>query len=333
MKIEEFGKPHWASNGHAQTLWAHLVNKKIKLENFESIYIPTNTQDEDKLLLKIHKKNLDTWLILAHGLAGSSESTYIQRLTSLAESKGISVVRFNHRNCGDSMGTSKKPYHSGRGEDLFAAVNYIQKKYPSSRIVVAGYSLSGNVILNMLTRFEDQMNLSLAISVNGAIDLAASAKSFLKIENKIYDKYFVQLLKGLNRELYPQGFFNSIGALSIEELNKKLPLTANLIDYDNQFTAPLSGYKDAWDYYESCSAKQKIQDIKTQTIILTAKDDPIIPVKSFLNLQLPANIELSVQEFGGHLGYLTKQITPLGNHRWMDWFLLEKITKAFDSSF
>lgn len=331
MKIQELGKPHWAGNGHSQTLVAHLVNKKTKLGNFESIYIPTNTQDEDKLLLKIHKKNPDKWLILAHGLAGSSESTYIQRLTALAESKGISVVRFNHRNCGDSMGTSKKPYHSGRGEDLFAAVNYIQQKYPSAKIAVVGYSLSGNVILNMLTRFEDQMKLSLAVSVNGAIDLAASAKSFLKAENLIYDKYFVQLLKGLNKELYPQGFFNTLGKISLEDLNKKLPLRANLIDYDNQFTAPLSGYKDAWDYYENCSAKLKIQEIKTKTVILTAQDDPIIPVKSFLNLQLPANIELSVQEFGGHLGYLTKQKTPLGDHRWMDWFLLEKITKALES--
>lgn len=329
MNIEEFGKPQWALNGHSQTLVAHLVNKKTKLGSFESIYIPTD--DGDKVLLKIHKKNPDKWLILAHGLAGSSESTYIQRLTALAEARGISVVRFNHRNCGDSMGTSLKPYHSGRGEDLFAAVHYIQEKYPSAGIVVVGYSLSGNVILNMLTRFEDSMKLQLAISVNGAIDLAASAKSFLRAENLIYDKYFVQLLKGLNKELYPLGFFNSLGSLSVQELNKKLPLRANLVDYDNQFTAPLSGYKDAWDYYEKCSAKKKIQDIKTNTLILTAEDDPIIPVKSFLSLQLPTNIELSVQKFGGHLGYLTNKKTPLGNHRWMDWFLIEKITKAFES--
>lgn len=331
MKIENFGQPTWALNGHSQTLVAHLMNQKPKLDSSESIYIPTN--DGDKLLLKIHKRNPDRWLVLAHGLAGSSESSYILRLTQKVMKKNISVVRFNHRNCGDSLGTSQKPYHSGRGEDLFAAVKYLNEKYPSAEVVVVGYSLSGNVILNMLTRFEKQMSLKLAISVNGAIDLAASAKSFLKADNLIYDKYFVNLLRGLNKKLYPNGFFDALSEagkrqISLKELQARLPLRANLIDYDNQFTAPLAGYKDAWDYYQSCSSKNFIQNITTPTVILTAQDDPIIPVNSFLSLHLPANIELAVQKFGGHLGYLTKKKTPLGDHRWMDWFLMEKITKS-----
>lgn len=329
MNIEEFGKPAWAPSGHSQTLIAHLVNHKIKLGDFESKYIPTS--DGDRLLLKIHKKNPERWLVLAHGLAGSSESHYIMRLTKLAEKKNISVLRFNHRNCGDSLGTSMQAYHSGRGEDLFEAIKYLQVHYPSCEIVVVGYSLSGNVILNMLTRFEDALKLKLAISVNGAIDLAESAQSFLRKDNFVYDKYFVHLLRGFNKKLYPSGFFNKLpfNQSSLKELNRKLPLKANLIDYDNQFTAPLSGYKDAWEYYKNCSAKNSINKIRTPTVILTAEDDPIIPVKTFLDLNLPAHIELQIQKFGGHLGYLTRKKTPLGNNRWLDWYLIEKIAKTF----
>lgn len=325
MRIEEFEKPYWASNGHTQTLIAHLKKDKVTFNDEEKKYIPTI--DGDQLLLKIHPRNTNKWLILAHGLAGSSESNYILRLTKLALAENISVIRFNHRNCGESMGTSKKPYHSGRGEDLFAAVKYVNDKYPAADVIVVGYSLSGNVVLNMLARFEDQMKIKLAISVNGAIDLAASAKRFLSLENKIYDKYFVQLLRGFNYQMYKKGFFQG----SFSEVFAKLPLNANLIDYDNLFTAPLSGYADAWDYYEQCSAKSMIAKIKTKTVILTAKDDPIIPVETFLNLKPPSNVEVVIQNFGGHLGYLTRNKTPNNDNRWMDWFLLEKIKLNFSS--
>ncbi|MCK6599369.1 MAG: alpha/beta fold hydrolase [Bdellovibrionaceae bacterium] len=320
--ISSFGRPFWDLHPHSQTLFGHLKKEKPIRENFEKIIL--DTLDGDKLLLKTHRRNPKKWVILAHGLAGSSESSYINRFTAQFLTKQISVLRFNHRNCGDSMGLSRKPYHSGRGEDLLVAVKYLQDHYPQCEIVLVGFSLSGNVVLDALCRFENEMNIKLAVCVNGPIDLKASAARLSLKENSIYNFYFLNLLRIFNFKLYQKGLLN----LSFKESVAKLPLDAKLIEYDDLYTAPLSGYKNAMDYYEQCSTIKKISKINTATVLITAEDDPIIPVSSYQELLLPKNVERFIQPFGGHLGYMVNSSTPYGNKRWLDWFLGEKISNA-----
>jgi hypothetical protein len=38
--------------------------------------------------------------------------------------------------------------------------------------------------------------------------------------------------------------------------------------------------------------------------ILTARDDPVIPVDAFEKLQLPSGVELDIADFGGHCGFI-----------------------------
>jgi uncharacterized protein len=44
--------------------------------------------------------------------------------------------------------------------------------------------------------------------------------------------------------------------------------------------------------------------IQIPATILTAKDDPVIPVSSFEKLELPPNVELDIADFGGHCGFI-----------------------------
>ena len=45
-------------------------------------------------------------------------------------------------------------------------------------------------------------------------------------------------------------------------------------EFDNVFTAPQYGYRDALDYYERVILKKSIPFIKIPTLILMAEDDP-----------------------------------------------------------
>lgn len=317
--------PYWARGGHSQTLAAHLTGPDVQFED-ENKKLISCLKDDDKLLIKYHIRDPKKWILLAHGLAGDSESQYIKRLTKLALERNISVARFNHRNCGESLGYANKTYHAGRGEDIYAAADWIRNNYPKSQIIVVGFSLSGNTVLDMLARFENQIQIMHTITVNAAIDLTETAIQIGKAENSIYNQYFVQLLRIFN---------SNLAKIKTSELGQhirktKVPLFATLTDYDQLFVAPLNGFKDAWDYYKQCSVINKLDSIKSPVTMLMAKDDPIIPYQIYTNKNFNSNFTLRLESIGGHLGYLSKRKTPLNNNRWMDWFLIEKISNCFD---
>ncbi len=316
--------PYWAPEGHSQTLLGHLVAPPITFYDENKKLIPC-LNDDDQLLIKYHERDPNKWVVLAHGLAGSSESHYVQRMTQLAVEKNISVARFNHRNCGEGMGFAKNTYHAGRGEDIFAAANWIRNKYPKSEIIIVGYSLSGNTVLDMLARFENEIQIKKTITVNAPIDLTETSIQIGKRENSVYNQYFVQLLRVFNFNI-AQRTNEGLGKLIRET---KVPIFANLTDYDNMFVAPSGGYKDALDYYKQCSTAHRLEFIKSPVTMLMAKDDPIVPSRIYAGKKLGPNFHLRVENTGGHLGYLSKAKTPLNNNRWMDWYLLEHIVTSF----
>ncbi|MEZ4749818.1 MAG: hypothetical protein R3B54_04090 [Bdellovibrionota bacterium] len=67
---------------------------------------------------------------LFHGLGGSAEADYMQRTARTCLELGLSVVRVNHRGCGEGEGLATEPYHSGRGEDIAAALEFTRKRFP-----------------------------------------------------------------------------------------------------------------------------------------------------------------------------------------------------------
>ncbi|MBL7554826.1 MAG: alpha/beta fold hydrolase [Bdellovibrionaceae bacterium] len=316
--------PYWAPEGHSQTLVAHLTGPEILFRDENKKLIPC-LDDEDRLLIKYHLRDPKKWILLAHGLAGDSESKYIKRMTQIALERNISVLRFNHRNCGESLGHAKKTYHAGRGEDIYAAANWIRTHYSGSEIIVVGFSLSGNTVLDMLIRFEDKIEIKKTIAVNAPIDLTETSLQIARKENTVYNQYFARLLRNFNSNLatvITEGLGQAIR-------ETKVPAFATLGDYDQLFVAPLSGFKDAWDYYKQCSTIDRLGAIRSSVTLLSAKDDPIIPYQIYLKKKLNPNFHLRLETTGGHLGYLSKTKTPLNSNRWMDWYLIEHIEETF----
>jgi predicted alpha/beta-fold hydrolase len=48
-----------------------------------------------------------------------------------------------------------------------------------------------------------------------------------------------------------------------------------------------------------------IEGINTPTTIITAEDDPIIPIKDFYDLKFNKHIQLIIHSYGGHNGFIT----------------------------
>lgn len=135
------------------------------------------------------------------------------------------------------------------------------------------------------------------MAVSAPCDPLGSARTFMKKENKIYTRYFMDKLKKKMIEksvIYPKKI----------EIDKILACET-IEEFDNVFTAPQYGYRDAEDYYEKVSPKKAIPFIKIPTFILMAEDDPIMSEECYPIREAKKNkhVTLQITKYGGHVGY------------------------------
>ena len=78
--------------------------------------------------------------------------------------------------------------------------------------------------------------------------------------------------------------------------------------FDEAFTAPHHGFRDAADYYHRASAMRVIDRIRVPALIITAEDDPFVPPGPFRDPRVTRNPNLTVviTPHGGHCAYVER---------------------------
>ncbi len=235
-------------------------------------------------------------LILVHGLEGSSAAGYARSLAQAALEAGYAVHRYNMRSCGGTEHLSGTTlYHSGQTSDLLAVIRQLHGEPP---IFLVGFSLGGNVVLKLAGELGESARelIAGAAGVSTPVDLAACVRQLDRPANFIYSNRFLSRLKQrvrLKQRLSP-------GLFPIENLDR----VKTVYQFDDQFTALNFGFGTADNYYATQSSNQFLDRIRIPTLMVQAKDDPLIPL-----------------EHGGHLGFVAK-----GKPRfWLDQVLVQWI--------
>jgi len=281
--------------------------------------------DGDRLATEITTpwgwKDSDVTVVLVHGLCGSHQSPNLVRMAKRLEPMGIRAVRYNMRGCGSGRGLSKKIYHSGRSEDVFYVLKDLKQKWPASPIVLVGFSLGGNIVLKLAGELGalGPHFLEKVIAVSPPVDLYSSVQMLGDPDNAMYEKYFYRLLRSDVHYMHRK--FKDLPHI-------RLPRSLKLYEFDQLYTAPVSGFKSADDYYDKCSALHVISDIATPTHILLAEDDPIISPRSLDRCSLPSSVKLFKTKQGGHMGYVGNPASEKGFH-WLDSLLVDWILEGF----
>ena len=282
-------------------------------------YVPL--EDGDVLALEVSTpsqwKKEDLTVVMLHGLCGSHKSGILARVSKKLYRKNVRSVRVNLRGCGSGKGLSKNIYHSGLTEDILEVLKNLKKEDPLSEIVLVGYSLSGNMVLKLVGELEDkaQALIQAVISLSPPVDLKESFELFDHKENRVYLRYFMNLLRAELKFLKKR--FNTF-------LNAEMPKNMSFTEFNEKIIVPNFGFQDLEDYYQKCSSKFFIPKIQVPTKILFCDDDPIVSSKSLDDLELPDNISIYYTEKGGHLGYLTSPMHKHGFY-WLDGLLLDWI--------
>ncbi len=308
--------PVWARGGHSQTLLGHLLPSSTpQLRSVPQQLHRIRLPDGDSLVAWHCRGKSNVQVLLLHGLGGDARSDYIRRTADACLQEGHSVLALNHRGCGAGHGLARGAYHSGRADDVSAALAFGRQLEPESRQLAIGFSLSGNAVLLLLGKHM-QPAPDFAIAVNPPIDLARCSERISWWSNRMYDLRFVYRCRRALEERVSAGLVKP---------GTRIPPLATLRDVDELYTAPAGGFADANDYYRRCSAKPLLSKINTPTVILTAKDDPFVPVEDFETADLSSQVFLHMEPTGGHMGYLSKHSTPLGTRRWLDYALISYV--------
>ncbi|HVD99573.1 MAG TPA: alpha/beta fold hydrolase [Cytophagaceae bacterium] len=272
--------------------------------------------DRDFLDLDWIRKGNPTLLILSHGLEGNTESKYLKGMARAAVNAGYDVLAWNYRGCSEEMNRNFRFYHSGESADLDLVVQHVAalKKYNSIGLV--GFSIGGNITLKYLGERSDSISpfIKAAVTFSAPCDLKAGAEHMAKWESKFYmNRFLTNLhLKVLAKaKQYP----DRINDQGFEKLK-------NFIQFDERYTAPIHGFRDAADYYKQSSSIFYIPGIKIPTLLVSALNDPFLCEACFPTEQAKNNpyFFLETPAHGGHCGFYEKNAN--GNY-WSDERALE----------
>jgi predicted alpha/beta-fold hydrolase len=239
-------------------------------------------------------------LLVLHGLEGSSEAHYMRGIADKGFRRGFNIVRLNQRNCGGTEHLCDTLYHSGLTADPAAVLRELVERDSLPSIAVAGYSLGGNLALKLAGEYGDSPPAALhaICAVSPTMDLEGCVRALERGANFPYQWNFVRNLKARMRRkarLFPDRF-------STEPLRRIRSVRA----FDEAYTAPHFGFRDASDYYHQASALRVVHAIRVPTLIITAEDDPFVPVDPFRAPAVTGNPAIGVlaTRHGGHCAFL-----------------------------
>lgn len=312
-------------NPHFLTIAANFAVRRLDEKRFPIESRLYRTEPGIQVLVHTQRPEHDAKgeVVMVHGLEGSSAAGYMRSMSQLALDAGYAVHRTNMRSCGGTESLTKTMYHAGMTGDTLSILRQIHAER-TAPIYLIGYSLGGNVALKLAGELGGSAHelLAAVCAVSTPIDLAACVRQMGARQNRIYEWRFLRRLKERIRKRSE----SNPGVYDLSVLNR----ARTVYEFDDLITAKFFGFGSADNYYATQSSNQYLERIRIPTLLVQAKDDPLIPFEVFSHPAIASNplIELCAMEHGGHLGFLAKGAPRF----WVDRVLVKWIEEVGNKS-
>jgi len=294
---EPFAPARGLASCHAQTIYATLVRPT---------HVPTLKRERWELpdgdfvdLDSFDGKPGAPHVVSLHGLEGSSRSGYIAAILRGAAERGWGATAINFRSCSGEPNRLARSYHSGDIGDALSVMQHLRERL-TGPLYAVGFSLGANVLLRLLEETGDASPVDAAAAMSAPFELDVCANTLDSPDPflRFYRARFLRTLKQKAREKlrrFP-------GVFDREAMERASTLRA----FDDAVTAPLHGFRDATHYYAEASSGPRLHAIRRPTLLLSAKDDPMIPASTHpRDVSSNPHLHLVVTEHGGHVGYVS----------------------------
>jgi uncharacterized protein len=285
--------PRFLFNAHLETIYPSLI-RRVDLQPYRRERI--TTPDDDFLDLDWIKNGSKRLLVISHGLEGSSDRAYVKGLAKAALRKGFDVLAWNFRGCSGEINKQLRFYHSGATDDLDTVIQHAVRLNEYRELYLSGFSLGGNLTLKYLGERTTHPLIKKAVVFSVPVHLHTSCTKISLPSNWIYSQRFLKSLK--NKILLKAKTFPALNTTILKNIK-------TIKQFDDAYTAPLHGYRDAEEYYEKNSSVHFLKDIQIPTLIINAKNDPFLSNECFPTelLKDHAAVNLETPLRGGHVGF------------------------------
>ena len=317
-----YSAPWWLPGGHTQTLYAALAvprprvaYRRERWDTPDGDFIDLDWVARDRGL-RIEDRGETPLVVLFHGLEGSSRSHYAVALMAAVRDAGWRGVVAHFRGCSGEPNRFARAYHSGDTQEIDWIVRRFRAQNAATPLFATGVSLGGNVLLKWLGDYGESaagiVDAAAAISV--PLDLMATGNALAQGFNLVYTRNFLATLRTMSLaklERFP-GLYDA----------NAVRATRTLREFDDLVTAPLHGFKDTDDYWTRASSKPGLKNIRVPTLILNAKNDPLVPAPALPRAgEVSAVVTLEQPEQGGHASFVSGRFP--GNLDWLPRRVLE----------
>jgi predicted alpha/beta-fold hydrolase len=254
-------------------------------------------------------------VILLHGWEGSIDSTYIVCTGNTLYQSGYDVFRLNFRDHGNSYHLNQGIFYAVLLDEVFQAVQQISHDAGNKPVFLVGFSLGGNFALRIAQKMLETpiANLYHVVAISPVLN---PEQSTVRVDqNPLIRRYFLKKWRhslNIKQKLFPD-VYDFTAALRLKTIRA----------VTDQLLSEYSGFNSAREYFRGYSVlKDAIKHLSVATTIITARDDPIIPVDDFYRLVLNENTNRIIHNFGGHNGFID-------GFRLKSWYE-EKLANLFD---
>lgn len=298
VTTSDYRAPWWLPGGHLQTIAPAKVlplpQVSYRRERWET---PDNDFIEVDFALPEPVDARAPVLVLFHGLEGSSQSQYARVLMRAAADRGWRGLVAHFRGCGGEPNRLPRAYHSGDADEGDWILRRAHARWPDAPLHTVGISLGGNMLAKWLgEREEDARFVRAAASIGSPLDLAAGGAALGRGFNRVYTKVFLGTLKPKVLAKIEQ--FPGIARADV------IRAARNLYEYDNEYTAPVHGFRDTDDYWARASGKPWLAGVRVPHLVLNALNDPFVPAASLPRQhEVSRHVLLEQPADGGHIGF------------------------------
>lgn len=283
----------YLTNGHLETIVPSAFRKikgvlyqrqRLELDDGDFLDLDwlRHTDEEQKKLV-----------IISHGLEGSSERHYSRGMSKYFYDHGWDALAWNCRSCSGELNRLPRFYHHGDTGDLQRVIDEaIRKDY--EHIMLVGFSMGGSFSLKYLGEQGSKIDRRIkgAATFSVPCSLGSSAAELDKPGKRFYRNRFLRKLdkKILAKSIIYPDIISHKDFWKIQTFRQ----------FDDRYTAPLHGFRNASDFYAKSSCDQYLKNIRVPTLLVNAANDPFLTPECYPDF---SNIYLEIPARGGHVGF------------------------------
>ena len=262
-------------------------------------------------------------VVLLHGWEGCTQSTYMISSGALLYRKGFEVFRLNLRDHGDTHHLNQGIFHSCRIDEAVGALEAVARQFPTRPLFLAGFSLGGNFALRIALRAPQRgVPLRRVVAISPVIK-PANVVCALDEGPFFYRRHFIRKWRdSLRRKqaCFPDHYDFS----EWFKLGSITDKTRYLVEYFGPFST-------LEDYLEGYSVAGKtLVGLRVPSHIISAVDDPIIPVGDLHSIESSECLSIQIVPYGGHCGFIADlSLCAWAEHQMVGSFCAEPYPNAY----